>query len=395
MASQPASSSTASARASPPPLSPPPPPPLGGVNFRECMILRRACSLDFPSRPRGDVNPRLVIKKYRLPQKKRYYLKNCQPRKKRYLTSGGAAAKQPPVIEKEKEVAPPVNEKEKEVAPPVMEKEKEVAPPVMEKEVPFAYAPSPVRAVLNRPWPDPVVIPPTSPSGKYRTLVATAKDIGPPITPEEFAALEDKDGDDLCTSHYKQIARINALKRNYIHEHGCLYMNEKNKFIFDNSILVEEIRCKYITAEEMEVSTMKQGSGSTYLSELALAIYNKRRKVKFELCEQLLCRSFWEDIGFFWHLNFIAKRKGSKKLFFAEIEDCGERSGETLQVCCCIPLDSLCEGGYYNWRSFSPSEPRKGLDMDRCYACTEFLKHPCNGLAYSGGHDYQRKTYLF
>ncbi|KAK3147702.1 hypothetical protein QOZ80_3BG0285740 [Eleusine coracana subsp. coracana] len=183
--------------------------------------------------------------------------------------------------------------------------------------------------------------------------------------------------------------------RNYIHEHGCLYMDENDGYIFDDSVLVEEIRCKYVPLEEMEANATRGGSKSTYLSEVALTRYNNRRKVKFELCDQLLCRSFWEERGFFWHLNFIAKCKGSKKLFFAEIEDYGQQSGEILQVRCCLPLDSLCEGGYYHFRSFAPSGPRKGLDMDRCYACTEFLKHPCDGLTYSGGHDYRRKTYLF
>jgi hypothetical protein len=60
-----------------------------------------------------------------------------------------------------------------------------------EGEEPFSDAPSPVRAVLNRPWPSPVLIP--SPSGKVRTLVATSDTIGPPITPKKlfFAEIED------------------------------------------------------------------------------------------------------------------------------------------------------------------------------------------------------------
>jgi hypothetical protein len=44
------------------------------------------------------------------------------------------------------------------------------------------------------------------------------------------------------------------------------------------------------------------------------------------------------------HLNFIAKRKDKKKLFFAEIEDCGKRDGETYVVRCCVSLESACEG---------------------------------------------------
>ncbi|TVU47607.1 hypothetical protein EJB05_07213, partial [Eragrostis curvula] len=148
-----------------------------------------------------------------------------------------------------------------------------------EKPVRFADAPSPVRAVLNRPWPAPTVIPPSSPSGKFRTLVATAETIGDPVSTEEFAALEDKEGDDICTKHYKQTARANALTRNYIHEHGCLYMDKKDRFIFNNSVLVEEIRCKYVDIEAMGANTITGGSKSSYLSELALATYNKSRKV--------------------------------------------------------------------------------------------------------------------
>jgi hypothetical protein len=58
----------------------------------------------------------------------------------------------------------------------------------------------------------------------------------------------------------------------------------------------------------------------------------------------LLSRSFWEDRGHFVHLNFLAKRKDKKKLFFAEIEDCGKRDGEIYVVRCCVSLESACEG---------------------------------------------------
>ncbi|XP_044371638.1 uncharacterized protein [Triticum aestivum] len=139
--------------------------------------------------------------------------------------------------------------------------------------VPFSDAPSPVRAVLNRPWPSAVVIrPEDNPSGKYRTLVATAKDIGDPISPEEIAALEDKEGDDAGTRFYKAAARANIVMRNYIHKHGSLYMDENGKYMMDNSAQVEEIRCKHVTAEEMEAKIMKQEitKEQTYLSELAL-----------------------------------------------------------------------------------------------------------------------------
>ncbi|TVU18632.1 hypothetical protein EJB05_34739, partial [Eragrostis curvula] len=208
----------------------------------------------------------------------------------------------------------------------------------------------------------------------------------------------------MCTRHYKQAAWADALMRNYIHEHGSLYMDDKGKYIVDASLLLERIRCKKVTAEEMEEEIIQKDTQSTYLSELALESYKlttrgesvqytgKWKHVKLQLCEQLLCRSFWEDRGFFWHLNFVAKRKDKKKLFFAEIEDCGRQGPEILKARCCIPLDSLSEGGYYNLPGTAPSAPRKGLDMDRCHACTEFLKHPCNGLTYSGGHDYRRKT---
>jgi hypothetical protein len=43
----------------------------------------------------------------------------------------------------------------------------------------------------------------------------------------------------------------------------------------------------------------------------------------------------------------------------------------------------------------TPPRSRKGLDLSKCYACTQSLKHPSDGLAYSGGHDHQKKTYLF
>ena len=115
------------------------------------------------------------------------------------------------------------------------EKEKEPAP--------FSDAPPLVRAVLNRPWPSTVVIPPEkSPFGKICTLVATADAIGDPISPEELAALEDKEGDDESTRFYKAVAREDAITRNYIHEHGCLYMDEKDRFIVDNSAQAEELR---------------------------------------------------------------------------------------------------------------------------------------------------------
>jgi hypothetical protein len=109
-----------------------------------------------------------------------------------------------------------------------------------EEEEPFSDAPSPVRAVLNRPWPSPVLIP--SPSGKVRTLVATSDTIGPPITPEELDALEDKEGDDMCTLHYKAAGRAGATIRNYVHQHGSLYLDENGGFMIDHSPLMEEIR---------------------------------------------------------------------------------------------------------------------------------------------------------
>ena len=109
--------------------------------------------------------------------------------------------------------------------------------------VPFSDAPSPVRAVLNRPWPSAVVIrPEDNPSGKYRTLVATAKDIGDPISPEEIAALEDKESDDANARFYKAMARTDVFMRNYIHEHGSLYMDENDGCMADNSAQVDEIR---------------------------------------------------------------------------------------------------------------------------------------------------------
>jgi hypothetical protein len=67
-------------------------------------------------------------------------------------------------------------------------------------------------------------------------------------------------------------------------------------------------------------------------------------QVKFELCKMLRSRSFWEDRGCFVHLNFIAKCKDEKKLFFAEIEDCGKRDGKLHVVRCCVSLESVCEG---------------------------------------------------
>ncbi|KAM3406969.1 hypothetical protein ACQJBY_000794 [Aegilops geniculata] len=263
--------------------------------------------------------------------------------------------------------------------------------------VPYSDAPSPVRAVLNRPWPSPVLIPPDSPSGKYRTLVATAKDIGDPISPEEIAALEDKESDDANARFYKAMARTDVFMRNYIHEHGSLYMDENDGCMFDNSAQVEEIRCKCVTAEEMEAKIMKREvtRQETYLSELALASFNKRRKVKFELCETLLSNSFWQNRDSFVHLNFVAKRKDKKTLFFAEIEDCGQVGKEILQVRCCVPLDSLCEGGYHYYCVDPPGHGyRKSLDFTRCYACTEFLKHPADGSTYSGGHDHRKRMYL-
>lgn len=265
-----------------------------------------------------------------------------------------------------------------------------------EEEEPFSDAPSPVRAVLNRPWPSPVLIP--SPSGKVRTLVATSDTIGPPITPEELDALEDKEGDDMCTLHYKAAGRAGATIRNYVHQHGSLYLDENGGFMIDHSPLMEEIRCKNVPVEEMEerVFNFEVTKEQTYLSELALASYNKRRKVKFELCKMLLSRSFWEDRGYFVHLNFIAKRKDKKKLFFAEIEDCGKRDGETYVVRCSVSLESACEGGYYNMLVPTPPQSRKGLDFSKCYACTQSLKHPpSDGSGYLGGHDHQKRTYLF
>ncbi|XP_037474061.1 uncharacterized protein LOC119350235 [Triticum dicoccoides] len=122
--------------------------------------------------------------------------------------------------------------------------------------------------------------------------------------------------------------------RNYIHEHGSLYMDENGKYMMDNSDQVEEIRCKHVTAEEMEAKIMKQEmtKEQTYLSELALASFNKRRKVKFELCETLLSRLFYESRRIFTHVNFVAMRKDKKKLFFAEIEDCGQGREEILKM---------------------------------------------------------------
>ncbi|KAE8819997.1 hypothetical protein D1007_02180 [Hordeum vulgare] len=200
---------------------------------------------------------------------------------------------------------------------------------------PYSGAPSPVRAVLNRPWPSPVLIPPDSPSGKHRTLVATTKDIGDPISPEEVAALEDKEGDDDANARfYKAMARTDVFMRNYVHEHGSLYMDENDECVFDNSAQIEEIRCKRVTAEEMETKIMKREvtRQETFLSELALASFNKRRKVKFELCETLLSNSFWQNRDSFVHLNFVAKRKDEKTLLFAEIEECGRVGKQILQV---------------------------------------------------------------
>uniref|UniRef100_A0A0E0KZZ6 DUF3615 domain-containing protein n=1 Tax=Oryza punctata TaxID=4537 RepID=A0A0E0KZZ6_ORYPU len=282
------------------------------------------------------------------------------------------------------------------------EKESCPHPPIMEtgmteveETVPFSDALLHVHAVLNRPWPEPILVAPTTSNGKFRTLVATANDIGPPISPEELAALKPNEDDDMCIQSYKGAAYSEALLRNYIHEHGELYQDEKGTFMFDidNSGLLDEIRCKKVTAEEMEEKVMKRRltSQSLFLPELALASYNKRRKIKFELCEALFSRSFWEDRGFFKHLNFVAKRKDKKKLFFAEIEECGQ----TFEVRCCIPLDSVSEGGYYELKV--PRRPgcRKGLDFDKCYSCHPYMKHPPDGLVYAGGHDSRKRNYLF
>ncbi|GJN08338.1 hypothetical protein PR202_ga26248 [Eleusine coracana subsp. coracana] len=111
---------------------------------------------------------------------------------------------------------------------------------------------------------------PSSPFGKYRTLVATADTIGDPISEEEFAALEDKEGDDMCIRLYKQSARTNAHMRNYIHEHGCLYMDESDGYIFDNSVLVEEIRCKHVPVEEMEANATR--GGITYYYNVIMSL---------------------------------------------------------------------------------------------------------------------------
>ena len=46
----------------------------------------------------------------------------------------------------------------------------------------------------------------------------------------------------------------------------------------------------------------------------------------------------------FVHINFVAKRNGKKTLFFAEVEERGQGGNEMLEVRCCIPLESLCEG---------------------------------------------------
>ena len=67
-------------------------------------------------------------------------------------------------------------------------------------------------------------------------------------------------------------------------------------------------------------------------------------QVKLELFETLLSRLFYESSHIFTHLNFVTKRKDKKKLFFTEIEDCGQGGVEILEVRCCVPLDSLCEG---------------------------------------------------
>lgn len=275
--------------------------------------------------------------------------------------------------------------------PAMIAEEKEKEPAL------FSGAPSPVRAVLDRPWPSPVVIPPEhSPSGKARTLVATADAIGDPISPEELAALEDKEADDASTRFYKAIGRANAVMRNYIHEHGSLFMDDKFKYIVHNSAQAEEIRCKNVTVEEMEAKLIKRKvtKEQAHLSELALASFNKKRKVKFELCEPLISRTFWEYRGLFVHINFVAKRNGKKTLFFAEIEDRGQGRKEMLEVRCCIPLESLCQGGYYYDRTVPSHGRRKSLDFTRCYACTEFVKHPADGSTYSGGHDGRRKIYL-
>ncbi|KAM0847115.1 hypothetical protein ACQ4PT_055238 [Festuca glaucescens] len=277
------------------------------------------------------------------------------------------------------------------------EKEKETEP------APFSDASSSVRAVLDRPWPSPIVIAAEDhPSGKVRTLLATADDIGDPISPEELAALEDKDDDDESTRFYKAIDRADAVMRNYIHEHGSLFLDEKFNYIVDNSAQAEEIRCKNVTVEEMEAKLMerKVTKEQAYLSELALASFNKKREVKFELCEPLISRTFWEYRGLFVHINFVANCNGKKTLFFADIEERGQGRKEMLEsyfcqnrLCCCIPLESLCEGGYYYDRTV-PSHDRECLDFTRCYACTEFLKHPDDGSTYSGGHDCRRKIYL-
>ena len=47
------------------------------------------------------------------------------------------------------------------------------------------------------------------------------------------------------------------------------------------------------------------------------------------------------------HINFVAKRNGKKTLFFAELEERGRGGKEMLEVRCCIPLESLCEGKPY------------------------------------------------
>ncbi|CAD6252742.1 unnamed protein product [Miscanthus lutarioriparius] len=128
---------------------------------------------------------------------------------------------------------------------------------------------------------------------------------------------------------------------------------------------------------------------SKRLGKGALAHYNRRKKIKFELLDVMPVVQMPESGRLYTHINFTARssKEGSKeKLFFAELYNCSKRRDpSSFLVTCCEPLGSDATVGHKGFQLDGATVVRKNIDFARCFACGPRMLHP-RGDKYIAGH---------
>ncbi|OQU83963.1 hypothetical protein SORBI_3005G206800 [Sorghum bicolor] len=128
---------------------------------------------------------------------------------------------------------------------------------------------------------------------------------------------------------------------------------------------------------------------SKRLGKDALAHYNRRKKIKFEMLDVMPVVQMPESGRLYTHINFTARssKEGSKEqLFFAELYNCSKRRDPSgFLVTCCEPLGSDATVGHKGFQLDGSTVVRKNTDFARCFACGPRMLHP-RGDKYIAGH---------